>query len=104
MRAVSSRKFAGDKYLVEWLRRFGPHLVLSGHVHNAPFYPDGSSIDQIGKTWVFNPGRQIGPSPSIVFDLDAMTAEWFSVEGEFRRRLVIDSADISAGVVASGDT
>jgi len=98
-------KFAGDKYLVEWIRRFGPDLVLSGHIHNAPFYPDGSWIDRIGKTWVFNPGRQIGPRPtSIVFDLGAMTAEWFSLESESLKRLAIDSAEISARVAAAGDT
>jgi Icc-related predicted phosphoesterase len=77
--------------------------VFSGHIHNAPFYPDGSWIDRIGETWVFNPGRQIGPRPtSIVFDLDAMTAEWFSLESESLRRLVSDSGEISAGVVAAG--
>ena len=98
-------KFAGDKYLVEWIRRFGPDLVLSGHIHNAPFYPDGSWIDRIGKTWVFNPGRQIGPRPtSIVFDLGAMTAEWFSLESESLKRLAIDSGEISARVAAAGDT
>jgi Icc-related predicted phosphoesterase len=76
-------KFVGDKYLAEWIERFGPDLVLSGHIHNAPFYPEGSWIDRIGKTWVFNPGRQIGPQPtSIIFDLDAMTAHWFSSEGD----------------------
>jgi Icc-related predicted phosphoesterase len=82
-----------------------PDLVLSGHIHNAPFYPDGSWIDRIGKTWVFNPGREIGPRPtSIVFDLDAMTAEWFSLECESLKRLAIDSAEISARVVVAGDT
>ena len=101
----TGRKYAGDKDLVEWIQRFGPDLVLSGHIHNAPFYPDGSWIDRIGKTWVFNPGRQIGSRPtSIVFDLDAMTAEWFSLEGESLRRLAIDSAELSAQVAASGDT
>jgi Icc-related predicted phosphoesterase len=74
---------------------FGPDLVLSGHIHNAPFYDEGSWIDRIGKTWVFNPGRQIGPRPtSIVFDLDAMTAEWFSLEGESLKRLALESGGI----------
>ena len=99
----TGRKYAGDKYLVEWILRFGPDLVLSGHIHSAPFYPDGSWIGRIGKTWVFNPGRQIGPSPtSIVFDLDAMTAEWFSLESESLRRIAIDSPDFSARVAAAG--
>jgi Icc-related predicted phosphoesterase len=86
----TGRNFAGDKHLVDWIRRFGPDLVLPGHIHNAPFYPEGSWIDRIGKTWVFNPGRQIDPQPtSIVFDLDMMTGKWFSVEGESLRRLAI---------------
>jgi hypothetical protein len=33
-------------------------------VHNAPFYPEGSWIDRIGDTWVFNPGREPGPIPT----------------------------------------
>lgn len=78
----TGRKFAGDEYLREWIERFKPEIVLSGHIHNSPFYADGSWIDRLGQTWVFNPGRQIGPEPtSIVIDLDAMTAEWNSIEG-----------------------
>jgi Icc-related predicted phosphoesterase len=48
---VDGQEIGGDKYLVEWIERFAPDLVLSGHIH-APFYPDGSWIDRIGKTWV----------------------------------------------------
>lgn len=99
----TGRCFAGDKNLVRLIQHFGPDLVLSGHVHNAPFYPDGSWIDRIGKTWVFNPGRQIGPQPtSIVFDLDAMTAEWSSLEGESLKQLAIETGGISAGAAAAG--
>ncbi|MCP5524480.1 MAG: metallophosphoesterase [Verrucomicrobiales bacterium] len=78
----TGRKFIGDESLRGWIERFQPDLVLSGHIHNAPFYAEGSWIDRIGKTWVFNPGRQIGPRPTtIVIDLDAWTAEWESIEG-----------------------
>jgi Icc-related predicted phosphoesterase len=77
----TGRKFAGDAFVVEWIRRFQPDLVLSGHVHNAPFYAEGSWIDRIGRTWVINPGRQIGPAPAfVVFDLDAMSAAWVSLQ------------------------
>jgi Icc-related predicted phosphoesterase len=101
----AGRSFAGDKQLVDWIQRFGPDLVLSGHIHNAPFYPDGSWIDRIGKTWVFNPGRQIGSQPtSIVFDLEAMTAEWFSLEGESLKRLEIESAEFSARAGGADDS
>lgn len=86
----TGRKCAGDEFLRCWIDRFHPDFVLSGHVHNSPFYPDGSWIDRIGRTWVFNPGRQIGAQPtSISLDLDAMTAEWNSMEGHSVRDLRI---------------
>ena len=78
----SGRKFIGDEYLRGWIYRFQPTMVLSGHVHNSPFYSEGSWIDRVNATWVFNPGRQIGPEPTaITLDLDGMTAEWKSIEG-----------------------
>lgn len=77
----TGRRFAGDEFLVGWINRFQPDLVLSGHIHNAPFYPDGSWIDRLGDTWVINPGRQIGPEPSCVtLDFEQMSAHWLSVE------------------------
>ncbi len=84
----TGKRLLGDHFLREWINRFQPDLVLSGHIHHAPFYPQGSWIDRIGKTWVFNPGRQPGPSPTyIVLDFDALIAEWISAEGESIRRL-----------------
>ena len=72
--------------------------VFRAH-HNAPFYAEGSWIDRIDKTWLFNPGCQIGQRPtSIVFDLETMTAEWFSLEGECLKRLLIESGEVSAPV------
>lgn len=86
----SGRRFGGDTFLREWIERFAPDLVLSGHIHNAPFSTQGSWVDRIGKTWVFNPGRQIGASPThIDLDLDNMTAEWISMEGRSIRQLVV---------------
>jgi Icc-related predicted phosphoesterase len=84
----TGNKLLGDRFLREWIGRFEPDLVLSGHIHNAPFYPEGSWIDRIGKTWVFNPGRQPGSYPAyIVLDFEALVAEWFSLEGESIRKL-----------------
>jgi Icc-related predicted phosphoesterase len=85
----SGRKSAGDEFLLEWIRRFTPDIVLSGHIHNSPFYPpEGGWVDRIGQTWVFNPGRQIGPRPvHIILDLEAMTAEHISMEGRLLQRL-----------------
>ena len=86
----TGKKLAGDEYLRGWIERFQPDMVLCGHIHNAPFYPEGSWVDRIGKTWVFNPGRQIGESPThISLDLEAMTAEWVSFEGESIRQLAV---------------
>ncbi len=78
----AGKRFIGDDALRGWIDRFRPDIVLSGHIHNSPFYAEGSWHDRIGSTWVFNPGRQIGPEPStITLDLRAMTAEWHSLEG-----------------------
>ncbi len=85
----TGKKFAGDEFLVDWIRRYQPDLVLSGHIHNAPFYPDGSWIDRLGKTWVFNPGLQPGPCPThLSLDLEAMTATWTTAVGSESRPLV----------------
>lgn len=84
----AGKKFGGDEFLVEWIGRYQPDLVLSGHIHNAPFHSKGSWNDRLGRTWVFNPGRQIGPSPAyLLFDLDKMSAEWVSLEGQVLQRL-----------------
>jgi len=87
----TGRKFAGDEWLLGWIQRFSPTLVLSGHIHNSPFYPEGSWVGRIGKSWVCNPGRQLGASPThIIFNLDAMTLEWFSTEGASIQPLAVD--------------
>jgi Icc-related predicted phosphoesterase len=86
----TGRRSAGDEFLLEWIKRFTPDIVLSGHIHNSPFYPGGSWVDRIGRTWVFNPGRELGPTPvHIVLDLEAMTAERISTEGRSLQRLAI---------------
>jgi len=88
----TGRKFIGDQYLRTWIHRFQPDMVPSGHIHNSPFYDAGSRIDRIGRTWVFNPGRQLGPEPTtIAIDLDAMTAEWTSIEDRSFRHLGVEA-------------
>ena len=73
-----SRHF-GDTALVEWIGRFRPDLVLSGHVHQSPFVPGGSWIDRLGETWVFNTGQQPGDEPAhIAFELTEDHAIWLS--------------------------
>jgi Icc-related predicted phosphoesterase len=84
----TGRKSGGDQFLTDWIQRFSPDFVLSGHIHNAPFYPDGSWIDRIGGSWVFNVGRQIGPQPTfVILDFEAMSARWISVDQDETRDL-----------------
>jgi Icc-related predicted phosphoesterase len=53
---------------------------LCGHIHQAPWVNGGSWHARLGHTWVFNPGKQVGPvPPHITLDTDAMTAEWYGV-------------------------
>lgn len=84
----TGRKSAGDETLTAWITRFSPDLVLSGHIHNAPFYADGAWIDRLGASWVLNAGRQIGPRPSyVILDFDKMTARWVSAEEDLTQDL-----------------
>lgn len=79
----TGRRDYGDADLHDWIARFQPDLVLTGHVHESPFKPAGSWADRIGKSWVFNAGRQIGPVPAhVIIDLAAGTATWRSLMGE----------------------
>jgi Icc-related predicted phosphoesterase len=78
----TGRRHYGDADLVEWIGQYRPDVVLTGHVHDPPFKPEGSWADRIGDTWVFNPGRQIGPVPTrIEMDLDKGSATWTSLMG-----------------------
>jgi len=84
----TGRRDYGDADLVGWIERFGPDVVLAGHVHQAPFTPDGSWADRVRDTWVFNAGRQIGPVPAYVeLDPDEGWATWTSLMGSESVRL-----------------
>ena len=75
-------RYFGDRELSAWIERYRPDIVLSGHVHQSPFVADGSWVDRIGQTWVFNAGQQFGAIPThIVIDTDAGEALWFSSAG-----------------------
>jgi Icc-related predicted phosphoesterase len=72
----------GDAELRGWIEAYQPDIVLTGHIHQSPFRSGGSWADRIGKTWVFNAGRQIGPIPTcIVIDLATDRASWHSMDG-----------------------
>jgi Icc-related predicted phosphoesterase len=78
----TGRRDYGDADLKEWIGEFQPDFVLAGHVHESPFKSDGSWMDRIGNTWVFNAGHQIGKVPAhIVLDLAASRATWVSIMG-----------------------
>ncbi len=78
---TGSRHF-GDAPLLEWITEYQPDMVFSGHVHQSPFVRNGSWVDRIGATWVFNVGQQFGAPPAhIVFDTDKEEAVWMSAAG-----------------------
>jgi predicted phosphodiesterase len=67
-----------------WIGEFRPDIVLTGHVHQSPFKPEGRWVDRVGDTWVFNAGNQIGKMPAhidIEIDDGAATATWISMLG-----------------------
>jgi Icc-related predicted phosphoesterase len=73
------KRFFGDVELVQWIERHQPSMVISGHVHQSPFIPEGSWFDRLGATWVFNTGRMPGRPPTyIVLDIDEGTAFWLA--------------------------
>lgn len=77
----NGKQFFGDSDLTGWIERYKPDIVLCGHIHQAPFR-GGSWADRIGATWVFNSGRQIGPTPAhVIIDTVAREAAWFSMAG-----------------------
>jgi Icc-related predicted phosphoesterase len=85
----TGRRHYGDAELGAWIAEHRPDMVLTGHVHEPPFKPAGSWADRIGPTWVFNPGRQIGPVPThIEIDLGVGSASWRSLLGEEDLQLV----------------
>jgi Icc-related predicted phosphoesterase len=78
----TGKRFFGDAVLNDWIKQYKPDIVLTGHIHQSPFKPDGSWVDRIDSTWVFNAGSYAGDiPPHIVLDLDAMQADWFSLAG-----------------------
>ncbi|HEX2511192.1 MAG TPA: metallophosphoesterase [Xanthobacteraceae bacterium] len=81
-------RYFGDVELREWIEQYQPDMVFSGHVHQSPFVNEGSWVDRIGHTWVFNAGQQFGAPPThIIIDTDIGEALWFSAAGIQRVRL-----------------
>lgn len=79
----TGKKHTGDECLNGWIETYQPDIVLSGHVHQAPFRQEGSWVDRMGQSWVFNMGRQLGPVPAfIVLDLERQQGTWLSQAGQ----------------------
>jgi Icc-related predicted phosphoesterase len=79
---TGKRHFA-DPELPRLLEEHQPDIVLCGHIHEAPFVPEGAWAEQVGGAWLFNSGRQRGPQPPhIVLDLEPArrVATWSSAE------------------------
>jgi Icc-related predicted phosphoesterase len=73
------KRYFGDVELVQWIERYRPDMVISGHVHQSPFIGDGSWFDRLGPTWVFNTGLQPGRPPThIVLEIDDNKAYWLA--------------------------
>jgi Icc-related predicted phosphoesterase len=79
--AWTGKTDGGDAVALEWIQRYQPDFVFSGHIHNAPFYAAGSWNTQLGKSLVFNAGKQPGGEPThIILDLESRRAVWSSLE------------------------
>lgn len=79
--AWDGRRGWGDEVLSGWIEAYRPDLVLTGHVHQAPFVRGGGWADRLGPAWVFNAGQELGPiPPHIELDLDAGTATWTAAD------------------------
>ncbi len=81
--AWTGREDGGDPVALEWIERYQPDFVFSGHIHNAPFYAAGGWYTRIGKSVIFNAGKQPGGIPTrIILDLENRRAEWNSMEAD----------------------
>ena len=78
----TGKEHAGDAFLMDIIRELTPDFVFSGHIHNSPFRAGGAWASRIGKTWIFNAGKQLGAPPAhITLDLEKRSARWISQAG-----------------------
>lgn len=89
----SGSRHYGDTALPAWIETYKPDYVLSGHVHEAPFVTEGSWVDRIATTWVFNMGQQPGEAPAhVILNPDQSAALWFSIYGNQQVALTGEAA------------
>lgn len=78
----AGKRHFGDPELAAWIQKHQPQIVLSGHVHQAPFIGEGAWADRVGNSWVFNMGQQPGDMPAhIILDPIQGKAMWHSLAG-----------------------
>jgi len=66
-----------DHELATWIEEMQPHLVLCGHIHQAPWAEGGSWHATLGRTSVFNAGNlHSRVPPHIIVDTREASAEW----------------------------
>jgi Icc-related predicted phosphoesterase len=77
--ALGRKREYGDDDLRAWIGELHPDVVLSGHVHEAPYVDGGSWFEQVGTTSIFNAGRLVaGHVPNhVALDLGAGVASWY---------------------------
>jgi Icc-related predicted phosphoesterase len=87
----TGKEHAGDTFLVAIINELSPDFVFSGHIHNSPFRTGGAWAARVGRTWVFNPGKQLGSPPAYIeLDLGKRSARWVSQAGD--EEILLDSA------------
>jgi Icc-related predicted phosphoesterase len=80
--AWTGTRHYGDPELPRLLDTHRPDVVLCGHIHQAPFTPEGGWVEHRGSTWLFNAGHQPGGQPSFIeLDLGDDRASWWSLAG-----------------------
>jgi Icc-related predicted phosphoesterase len=86
-----------DHDLAAWIEQHQPDIVICGHIHQAPWAKGGSWHARLGRTHVFNAGKQIGHvPPHITIDTTAGTAHWFGV-------FESETIDLSLGVATAAE-
>lgn len=80
----SGKRHYGDEVLNELIEQHAPDIVFTGHVHEAPFRPEGSWNHRIGDTLVLNAGQLRGvPLPAhLIVDTGSGDVSWWSFEGQ----------------------
>lgn len=86
--AWDGRRDCGDAVLSELIAQHRPALVLSGHVHQAPFIEGGHWFDDRDGTVLCNAGQQRGSVPThLLIELDEGVVTWSSEVAVERRSL-----------------